>query len=189
MKKYQIIYADPPWEYRDKYNGNNNRKYNVINPAYPIMRIDDIYNLPVSTIADENSILFLWVLFPMLQEGLNTVKAWGFKYKTLGFNWVKLNSKSNTPWFGIGHYTKSSSEICVIGMKGKLRNIKISDKVHSLVQHPRERHSAKPPCVREKIVEFAGDRPRIELFARQKTPGWDVWGNEVESDIELATNR
>ena len=184
-EKYNIIYAYTPWEYKDKHNGNENKKYNVINPTYEVMTLTDICNLRVSEIADKDCILFIWVVFPQLQEGLDVINAWGFKYKTLGFNWVKLNKKNGKPRFGIGHYTKSSGEICLIGMKGLLRNIKVSDKVHNLVFSPISIHSRKPNIIKKKIVEFCGDKPRIELFACQETEGWDVWGNEVESDIEL----
>ena len=186
MKKYQIIYADPASEYRDKHDGNSNKKYNVINPTDPVMTQRDICNLGISLrsyLADD-CILFIWVVFPQLKEGLEVIKAWGFEYKTLGFNWVKTRQDGKY-YFGIGHYTKSSSEICLIGMRGKLSEIKVSDKVHNLVVSPLRGHSQKPEEIRDKIVEFCGDKPRIELFARQKVEGWDVWGNEVESDIKL----
>ncbi|KKK94270.1 hypothetical protein LCGC14_2684550 [marine sediment metagenome] len=185
-RKYSIILADPPWEYNDKYDGNDNKKYNVINPVYPVMTQRDICNLGISlrSYMADDCILFLWAVFPQLQEALNVIKSWGFKYKTLGFNWVKTRNGGQY-YFGIGHYTKSSSEICLIGMRGKLSNIKVSDKVHNLIVAPLRQHSQKPDEIRDKIVEFCGDKPRIELFARQKVEGWDCWGNEVESDIEL----
>jgi len=99
----------------------------------------------------------------------------------LGFSWIKTNKRSGTPFFGIGYYTKSNCEVCLLGIKGRLPVI--SNKVSSVIISPRREHSRKPDIVREKIVELFGDLPRIELFARQSTPGWDVWGNEVESDI------
>ena len=172
-KKYQIIYADPPWEYRDKNNG----KFQSIMPNYKTMKIEDIINLPVKNITDENCMLFMWVTFPALQEGLNVIKSWGFKYKTLGFSWIKTNHKNNKPFFGIGYYTKSNCEVCLIGVKGK--PIKESNKVSSVVISPLRGHSQKPDIIRNKILEFCGDLTRIELFARQKIEGWDVWGNEV----------
>ncbi|KKN00938.1 hypothetical protein LCGC14_1132680 [marine sediment metagenome] len=186
VKKYQIIYADPPWEYKDKHNGNDNKKYNIINPTYPVMTQGDICNLGINlrSYTANNCILFMWAVFPQLKEALEVIKAWGFEYKTLGFNWVKTRNNGGY-YFGIGHYTKSSSEICLIGMRGKLSEIKVSDKVHNLVVSPLRGHSRKPDEIRDKIVEFCGDKPRIELFARQKVEGWDSWGNEIESDIEL----
>lgn len=140
------------------------------------MKNEDIYNLPIENIADDNCILFLWATFPNLQEALNTIKAWGFEYKTCGFNWIKKN-KNGTNFFGIGWYTKSNSEVCLIGTKGKAP--KASNKVSQIVESVREKHSKKPDIVRDKIVEFSGDIPRIELFARNKVDGWDCWGNEV----------
>ncbi len=175
-KKYNIIYADPPWSYRDK-RDKHKRMCGGALSHYPTMTIEEIKKLPVNQISDDNAILFLWVTFPNLQEGLDVIKAWGFKYKTLGFSWIKTNKKDGKPFFGIGWYTKSNCECCLIGVKGKPH--KESNGVSSVVISPREEHSKKPDAVREKIVEFSGDIPRIELFARQYADGWDCWGNEV----------
>lgn len=146
------------------------------NDHYPTMSAREIKALPVQNIAADNSILFLWVTFPNLQEGLDVMKAWGFKYKTLGFSWIKTNRGNGNPFFGIGWYTKSNCEVCLIGIKGKPP--KQSNSVSSVVISPKEAHSKKPDVVRERIVEFSGAVPRIELFARQTTYGWDCWGNE-----------
>ena len=110
------------------------------------------------------------------------MEAWGFRYITVAFNWFKAN-KSGTPFFGIGYYTKSNSEIALLGIKGKMKPA--SNFVSQVVVSNREEHSKKPDIVREKIIELFGDVPRVELFARQKTAGWDVWGNEVKSDVKL----
>jgi N6-adenosine-specific RNA methylase IME4 len=141
------------------------------------MKTRDIKEIPIKKITDNNCMLFLWVTFPNLQEGLNIIKEWGFTYKTLGFSWIKTNKKNNKPFFGIGYYTKSNCECCLIGVKGK--PIKESNSVSSVIISPREEHSKKPDEVRDKIVELCGDIPRIELFARQEVKGWDCWGNEV----------
>lgn len=85
MEKYSIIYADPPWSYRDKAQAGKRG----VEFKYPTMTIDDIKNLPVHRITDDDCVLFLWVTFPLLQEGLDTIKAWGFEYKTVAFNWIK----------------------------------------------------------------------------------------------------
>jgi N6-adenosine-specific RNA methylase IME4 len=175
-KKYNIIYADPAWSYRDK-RDKHKRMCGGAAAHYPTMTIEEIKNLPVKEISDDNAILFLWVTFPNLQEGLDVIKAWGFKYKTLGFSWIKTNKKDGKPFFGIGWYTKSNCECCLIGVKGK--PTKASNSVSSVVISPREEHSKKPAEVRNKIVEFSGNVPRIELFARQHAEGWDCWGNEV----------
>ena len=182
MKKYNIIYADPPWRYENKRKGRGGAENH-----YPTMKLEDICNLPIRKITAENAALFLWLTFPNLPEGLEVMKSWGFKYKTLGFSWIKTNKRSKTPCFGIGYYTKSNCEVCLLGIKGKMKPI--SNKISSVVIAPREEHSKKPDIVRGKIVELFGDLPRIELFARQPTPGWDVWGNEVQSDIILCPER
>lgn len=150
---------------------------------YKTMSLQDIKNLPISSIADENCILFMWVTFPMIQEGLDTIKSWGFTYKTLGFSWIKLNKKSPTPFFGIGHYTKSNCEVCLIGIKGR-PEIK-DNTISSVVIESRAEHSKKPDSIRNKIVQLLGDIPRVELFARNNTEGWDVWGNEVNNSITI----
>lgn len=178
MKKYTIIYADPPWSYRDRRKGQGGAK-----DHYPTMKLEDICNLPVKKITNDNAALFLWVTFPNLPEGLRVMESWGFKYKTLGFSWIKTNSKSRTPFFGIGYYTKSNCEVCLLGIKGKMKPI--SNKISSVLIAPKEEHSKKPDIVRNNIVELFGNLPRVELFARESSPGWDVWGNEVKSDIFL----
>lgn len=119
----------------------------------------------------------MWVTFPCLLEGLKTIKAWGFDYKTCGFCWIKTNKKQNTPFWGMGYWTRANAEICLIAIKGKIS--RISKSVHQVIMSPIEEHSKKPDIVRDKIVELVGDLPRIELFARQYADGWDCWGNEV----------
>ena len=183
MKKYNIIYADPPW----KYNSRANHKTKFRGGAeghYKLMSMEEIKALPIKELADENCVLFLWVTFPYLKEQIKLFDYWGFDYKTLGFSWIKLNKKNKKPFFGVGFYAKSNCEVCLMGIKGKMKPI--SNKVSSCVISERREHSRKPDEVREKIVELFGDIPRIELFARQKADGWDVWGNEVESDIDLS---
>ena len=187
MNKYSVIYADPPWTYNDKcHAGKRGVEY-----KYPTMSIEDIKNLQISNIADDNCILFLWVTFPLLQEGLDTIKAWGFTYKTVAFNWIKRNKKSDSLFWGMGNWTRSNSEICLLAIKGKPK--RISAKVHSVIETFEteqidariSRHSKKPDEIRNRIVELMGDIPRIELFAREKVNGWNAWGNEVDSDIDM----
>jgi N6-adenosine-specific RNA methylase IME4 len=172
--KYKIIYADPPWSYNDR---------GIRGAAaghYKTMNLDSIKALPVPEIADDDCVLFLWATYPMVQEALDTIKAWGFTYKTIGFQWIKLNPKALTPFYGLGHWTRGNTEPCLLAVKGKPQ--RVSKGVSQLIQEPIGKHSAKPPVVREKIIELFGDLPRIELFARDWTDGWDVWGNEVEED-------
>jgi len=175
MKKYDIIYADPPWKYQDRNCGGGAEKH------YSTMEIKDICNLPVRQISSDNCILFIWCTYPMLKEVQKVIEAWGFKYKTIGFQWIKTYKKSGKFFFGLGRWTRGNTEPCLIATKGKPK--RINNSISQLIIAPIEKHSKKPDIVREKIVQLMGDLPRIELFAREKTPGWDVWGNEVESDI------
>lgn len=147
------------------------------------MSADEICSLPVADIAAENSVLFLWTTFPNLQESFRVIEAWGYKYSTAAFVWVKRNKKTVSWFMGLGYWTRANAEICLLATKGKPK--RISKSVRQIIDAPIEYHSKKPDETRERIVELMGDLPRIELFARQKTDGWDVWGNEVESDIEL----
>ena len=186
MKKYNIIYADPPWSYKDK-RDKHPRMSGGATAHYNTMSLEQIKALPIKDLEADNCMLFLWVTFPNLQEGLDVIKAWGFTYKTLGFSWIKTNKNNGKPFFGIGYYTKSNCEVCLIAVKGK--PIKVSNSVSSVIISPRQEHSKKPDQIRDKIVELCGDVPRIELFARKKAEGWDVWGNEVESDINLGEQK
>ena len=172
-KKYNIIYADPPWSYKDKALAGNRGA----GCKYPTQSSEWLNSLSVENITDKDCILFLWVTMPKLNECFELIKQWGFEYKTCAFTWVKKNKKANSWFMGMGRWTRANSEICLLAKKGKPKRISAS--VHSVVDTSIERHSKKPDCVRNRIVELCGDLPRIELFARQKTPGWDVWGNEV----------
>jgi N6-adenosine-specific RNA methylase IME4 len=178
-KKYSIIYADPPWSfkhYSDKGKGRAPDNY------YKCQNLEDIKKLPIKDLADENCVLFLWVTYPFLEKSFEVLEAWGFTYKTVGFTWIKKNKKSKGWFWGMGYWTRSNAEICIIATKGSIT--RQSSSVHQIVDTPVEEHSKKPDCVRDRIVELVGDLPRIELFAREKTKGWDVWGNEVNQKEE-----
>ena len=115
-----------------------------------------------------------------LKNAIELGEAWGFTYKTIGFVWDKQN-------FGMGYWTRKGAEICLLFTKGHPK--RISGGVRQFISEKAKKHSSKPSIIRERIVELMGDLPRIELFAREKTTGWDVWGNEVESDIDLRSNQ
>lgn len=180
-KKYQIIYADPPWTY--KKSGGIKSARGLAKNHYNTMDIEDIKNLNVQSIADKNCYLFLWVTGPCIQEGLNVLKAWGFELFTVAFTWVKKNKKSDSLFWGMGNSTRANAEYVLLGRKGKLD--RVARNIHSVVMSKIEAHSKKPDEVRKRIELLYGDLSRIELFARQKINGWDSWGNEVESDIKL----
>lgn len=176
-KKYNIIYADPPWKYNQRaQDKKTNFGYGACG-HYPLMEMKDIEALPISVLSAENCALFLWTTFPQLEEQIKLFNRWGFKYKTLGFSWIKTNRKNGKPFFGVGYYAKSNCEVCLMGIKGRMKPVR--NTVSSCVISPRREHSRKPDEVRERIVELFGDIPRIELFARQYADGWDCWGNEV----------
>lgn len=141
------------------------------------MSMQEIWDLPVCDIAENDCVLFLWVTYPKLIDCMKTIEKWGFTYKTCAFSWVKKNKKSDTWFWGLGYWTRANNEICLLATKGKPK--RVSKGVHQIVDDRIREHSRKPDCVRDRIVKLCGDLPRIELFARQKTPGWDVWGNEV----------
>ena len=181
MKKYQIIYADPPWSYNDTQKSGGTAYFGA-SVRYETMNNKDIAKLPIPELADKDCVLFMWATSPLLPEAFETIKSWGFKYKTVAFCWNKQTV--NGKWVSnMGRWTMGNIEVCLLGVKGSPK--RIVKNIKQLVIAERKRHSQKPPDVANRIVELMGDLPRIELFAREKTEGWDVWGNEVESDINL----
>lgn len=179
-EKYSVIYADPPWKYEVYSKKGLGRS---AESHYPTMQLADICALPVGDLAEKNCALFLWVTMPCLKEGLRVIEAWGFTYKTIAFVWVKQNKKSDGLFWGMGYWTRSNVELCILATKGHPRRQNAG--VHQVVMSHIEEHSKKPQEVRDRIVQLMGDVPRVELFARQRFPGWDAWGNEVTSDISL----
>ena len=178
-KKYEIIYADPPWRYNDRNcRGACEHHYNT-------MKFEDICNLPINEISSDNCVLFLWTTYPMLKDALTLIEVWGFKYKTVGFQWIKKNKSGKGWFFGLGHWTRGNTEPCLIAIKGKPK--RISGAISQIIECPIAEHSKKPGIVRKKIVQLMGDKPRIELFARQMEKNWDCWGNEV-NPVEVQEN-
>ena len=180
MKKYSIIYADPPWQYRTYSKKGQGRS---AESHYPTMSIEDLKALPVSQLADKDCALFLWITFPCLQEALELIQAWGFSYKTVAFVWVKQNRKADSLFWGMGYWTRANAELCILATKGHPR--RANSGVHQVVLSHIEQHSKKPGEVRDRIVRLMGDLPRIDLFARQSPEAWDVWGTEVECRIKF----
>ena len=179
--KYDIIYADPPWKYDDKGCQGAAEK------IYPVMTVEEMAKLPISEISEDNCVLFMWATYPKLTEAIELIEKWGFKYKTIAFQWVKLRKNAgNQIWinpdkdcfFGLGRWTRGNSECCLLATKGKPS--RIDNGVSQLIFAPLTRHSEKPQEARDKIVQLMGkDKTRIELFARREDDGWDCWGNEV----------
>ena len=169
-KKYNIIYADPPWRYWE--SGNKNQALH-----YTTMTIDEICDLPVKNIADDDCVLFLWVTYPILHEAFRVIESWGFKYSTAAFVWVKKNKQKDSPFMGCGAWTRANSELCLLATKGNIMRLDAS--ISQVVESPIEEHSKKPDIVRDLITRLVGELPRVELFCRNPAEGWDVWGNEA----------
>ncbi len=181
-KQYSIIYADPPWQYNVWRNTDAGR---TAASHYQTMSLDNLCSLPISTLASPDCTLFMWVTLPLLFDSIKVIQAWGFQYKTIAFVWIKTNKKSDSLFWGMGHWTRANAELCILATKGHPR--RQAANVHQVILSRIREHSQKPDEARERIVQLMGDLPRIELFARERTSGWDVWGNEVESDISLIT--
>lgn len=179
-KKYDIIYADPPWRYevwsRDTGLGRSAESH------YKTMKKEEIERLPIRFLSKKNSVLFLWATAPCMTQAIDLIKKWGFTYKTVAFTWIKQNKKSDSLFWGMGYYTRSNAEYCLLATKGKILE-RISKSVHSVIEcdiiSKIQEHSKKPDETRDKIIKLFGDIPRVELFARQYADGWDCWGNEV----------
>lgn len=133
---------------------------------------------PVEKLADDDSVLFMWVTMPFLEEAFDVMRSWGFEYKTCAFTWIKQNKKADTFFWGMGNWTRANAELCLLGVRGKPKRMDAG--VHSVIMSHIEGHSKKPAETRDRIVKLmAGGLPKIELFARQCIDGWDCWGNEV----------
>lgn len=187
--KYNIIYADPAWHYhRGSIGGvyqDGGRGVRTVAEQYSMMDNEDIKNLPIKKITANDAILFMWVTDSHLEIGLEVIKSWGFKYKTIGFVWKKI-TKNNKVCANVGAWTMKNTEICLIGTKGNMAKYKQKRNIYQLIEAERTKHSKKPKEARERIVEIFGDLPRVELFAREKVAGWDSWGNEIESDVQFS---
>jgi len=179
-KKYQIIYADPPWEY-GSWGGSNpiHRPNTKIYPMpYPTMKVNDIMALPIGHLADNNCELYLWTTQRYLPDAFKVIKAWGFKYcQTL--TWCK-----KPRGLGQGGIYCPTTEFLLLARKGKMPKVRRIDSTWFLTKRPHNSHSTKPEDFQD-MIEQVTYPPRLELFARRKRLGWDCWGNEVESDIKL----
>ena len=184
--KYQIIYADPPWDYSyvgknfdRQFTKNKNGCAAVVSAHdhYDSMTNADIAALPVASISDDNCLLFIWITNPMLDIGMEIIKAWGFEFKTVAFVWEK---QSLNP----GFYTMSQCELCIVAKKkgGNIPKPRGARNVRQFLSEKRTVHSKKPDEIRNRIVEMFPEQDKIELFARQEFPGWDCWGNETKLD-------
>lgn len=192
MKKYEIIYADPAWKYGSKElygdktkEGKRENRFRKLERMYDTMSLDDIKQLPIKNMISKNAACFLWVTDSHLKEGIEVLESWGFKYKTIAFNWIKKTNKGNT-YVNFAPWTLKSSEICLLGMRGTMGKLKTDNTVRQLIEAERTKHSKKPMEARKRIEQLFAGVNRIELFARENHIGWDAWGNEVEVCTDLS---
>jgi N6-adenosine-specific RNA methylase IME4 len=165
VKKYQLIYADPPWKY--SFSKSDSRQ---IENHYPTMETSDICAMAVPS--DKNCVLYLWTTAPKLLEGLAVLKAWGFEYKSQAV-WDK-------EILGMGYWFRGQHEILLVGTKGKVSPPEQPLRVSSVFKYRRNKHSKKPNEIREYLKRAHPDIMRLEMFARQTDDGWDVFGNETD---------
>jgi N6-adenosine-specific RNA methylase IME4 len=175
-RKYGVIYADPPWSFRNwsaKGTGRNAVSH------YDCLDFSALASLPVARLAADDCALFLWATDPLLPRAFELIQRWGFEYKTVAFYWVKLNSaaRHDADYFtGLGYWTRANPEQCLLATRGKPP--RRAKDVKRLVVEKRREHSRKPDCVRERIERLVGG-PYLELFARETKQGWDCWGNQA----------
>lgn len=174
--KYNIIYIDPPWKFKT-YSPKGKEKKSAEN-HYPTMTIEEIYQLDLKRIAKPDCVLFTWVTFPLLKEGLMAIEKWGFEYKTNAFTWVKRNKIADSWFWGTGYWTRANAELCLLATIGNPK--RVSRSVHQVLDDRVMRHSKKPQTARDRIVQLCGDLPRIEIFAREQDVGWDATGYDLD---------
>ena len=174
-RKYSVIYADPPWSF-DVWSGAG--KDRAAENHYPTMSQKEIEALPVARLATDDCALFMWAVMPQLPEALEVIRAWGFEYKTVAFVWVKTTKDGNRPATGMGYWTRANAEVCLLATKGS--PVRLNADVHQVIQSARLEHSAKPDEAALRIERLVPG-PYLELFARRRRDGWDVWGNQLES--------
>lgn len=172
--KYKVIYTDPPWEFKswsEKGEGKSAQNH------YSCMTMDEIKTLPVGNITQDNAIMFMWATDPLLPKQIEVMEHWGFRYRTVGFVWIKLNTKQQTPFIGLGYYTRSNPEYVLIGVKGSVGR-PLNRIVSEVVLSPIREHSRKPDQIIESI-ETMYNGPYLEMFARTERSGWDCFGNQT----------
>ena len=187
MKKYGVIYADPPWAFSNrpfKRSESGERIYDRIDDKYDVMTPEDISALPVKNMAADDSVMFMWTTDAHLEFALGVMKAWGFKYKTIAFIWSKKTSTGKQAQI-LGPYGMKNCEICLLGTRGKGHSLIEARNVQQLIESSRGGHSEKPQEARDRIQAMFGAQEKVELFARKRSEGWDVFGNQVDGSISM----
>ena len=180
MKRFDIIYADPPWNYKGQtqHNGIGGVETGGAAVHYPTMTLKELKRLDVASLAADDCLLFMWITNPHFDQGVDLMRAWGFKWATIGFVWDKQRVNP-------GFYTMSQCEMCVIGKRGKIPQPRGQRNVRQLVSSMRRKHSQKPDEVRDAIQKMFPTQTKLELFARERVDGWSVFGNELVCDVDL----
>ncbi len=179
LTRYTVIYAEPPWGYKDDGQHASSTLRGAAEAHYATLGNDAIAALPVHLLAADDCVLFMWATNPLLPEAFAAIRGWGFTYKTVAFDWVKLTAKDEgRPFFGLGRWTRGNTEKCLLAVRGKPK--RLSAAVSQLLVAPKLEHSAKPAEARDKIVALCGDVPRVELFARESVDGWDATGLDLD---------
>ncbi len=173
-RKFEIIYADPPWDYRGQlqHAGVGSGDTGGAIRHYPTVKLADLKRLAVPNLAGENCLLFLWATNPHLDQALDLGKSWGFKWATVAFVWDKERVNP-------GFYTLSQCELCLVFKKGRIPQPRGARNVRQMVRSRRGAHSEKPDEVRKRIEEMFPRQAKIELFARRRAEGWSSWGLEM----------
>jgi N6-adenosine-specific RNA methylase IME4 len=192
-EKYDIIYCDPPWDYGGKMqfdksgkkdlNSNWEKKIfiSAANFKYPTVKTKDLKKIPITEIASDDCLLFMWVTSPHLKQGIELGEAWGFNFRTVAFVWDKM---VHNP----GQYTMSYVELCLVFKRGRIPKPRGARNIKQLVRVPRGKHSQKPIEVLKGIEKMFPTQKKIELFARHKPKGWDVWGLDVREEFVKEEN-
>ena len=173
-KKYSIIYADPPWDYKGQlqHTGSGGNESGGAIRHYPTVPVSEMKTWDVASITEEDCLLFMWSSSPHLDQAIQLGKAWGFRWATVAFVWDKQRPNP-------GFYTMSQCELCLVFRRGKIPQPRGARNMRQLVQVKRTRHSEKPDAVRERIEKMFPQQSKIELFARKRYPDWDAWGLEI----------
>jgi N6-adenosine-specific RNA methylase IME4 len=179
-RRFNVIYADPPWEFK-VYSGKG--KDRSAERHYDTQSLEALKALPVGALAADNCALFLWCVWPEFPGALEVIRAWGFEYKTAGFVWVKQNRGGEGLFTGMGYWTRANTEPCLLATRGSPERMAMD--VHQVIMAPVAEHSRKPDETRTRIERLING-PYLELFARAPVPGWTVWGNEVEASALAA---
>jgi N6-adenosine-specific RNA methylase IME4 len=186
---FGAILADPPWHFKFWWGGHEQRKHagssrDELGPPYQTMKEEKLYLLPMQELAAEDCVLFLWICWPILEQSLRVIEAWGFIYKTCAFSWMKANARQidmfredADAFPGMGYWTRANSEVCLLATRGNPKRLNAD--VRQGIIAPRREHSRKPDGVHERIERLVAG-PYLELFARQRRPNWTCWGNEVD---------